>query len=132
MTGEQHTVQTQYGEATIKTYECDSCGNRVAYENTVEFSIGDRDGRACEHCEQNGPISFPERVREWALPKDGAVDNEWSVVPYTLLFPLFAPVLLIDGLHTDGDVFSSGYATALISTVVWCLVCALVLVVAPI
>ena len=43
----QHTVETVYGTATIDIYECDSCGNEVAYENTVKFTIGDREGRAC-------------------------------------------------------------------------------------
>jgi len=119
MSAESHTVQTQYGEATIETYECDSCGNRVAYENTVEFQIGSREGRACEHCESEGPVSFPERVRDWALPSDASVDNEWNVIPYLVFAPLFCPALLLSSFIGDSDQFSNGYAVGFITAIVW-------------
>lgn len=53
------TVQTAYGETTIEVVECDSCGAEVAKDDALEFTLGEREGRACEHCYDSGPISFP-------------------------------------------------------------------------
>jgi hypothetical protein len=115
---QSHTISTQYGEAEINVYECDSCGNTIAYENTVEFTLGDREGRACEHCAETGPISFPERVIEWSLPKDesGAPNNGLLVNLFGS--PLLLPLVTIGGF-IKSDQFAQGYATAIITVLAW-------------
>jgi hypothetical protein len=115
---EQHTVNTQYGETTIEVYECDSCGNVVAYENTVEFTLGNRSGRACEHCAENGPISFPERVVEWSLPANNTERYYNGLFLHLFASPLLLPLITIAGF-VNGDEFTQGYGTAIITVLVW-------------
>jgi hypothetical protein len=55
------TVETAYGDVEVDLAECDSCGNQVRVEDTVEFTIGDREGLACKYCRDEGPMSFPEK-----------------------------------------------------------------------
>lgn len=62
------TVETAYGSVDVELAECDSCGNRVRADKTVPFEIGDREGRACEHCRDEGPMSFPEEMGISASP----------------------------------------------------------------
>jgi len=117
---ETHTVDTVYGPAEIETYECDSCGNRVAYENTVGFTIGGSEGRACEHCEENGPISFPKRVVEFSWPKDQeSMGEEYGIVFNTVLAPLLFLFIIADAFTEERDAFAEGYATAIVSVLVW-------------
>ena len=114
----QKTVDTPYGETTIEVVECDSCGNTVSKNDTVEFTLGDRTGRACEHCYDNGPISFPERVTEWALPSDEINGTSHGLLFHIALYPLDAPIEIVAGFTGD-DEFAQGYATGIISTLVW-------------
>jgi len=124
---ESHTVSTQYGETTIDVYECDSCGNTVAHENTVKFTLGDREGRACEHCADTGPIGFLERIVNWSLPKrvvnwsfskDKEPDEESGVVLFIVLAPIVLPLATIVGFR-DGPPFIQGYAMAVLTLLVW-------------
>jgi len=115
---ESHTVSTQYGETTIDVYECDSCGNTVAHENTVEFTLGDREGRACEHCADTGPIGFPERVVNWSLPEDDETDEEAGVGLFVLFAPIILPLATVAGFR-GGTTFVQGYATAVLAFLVW-------------
>jgi len=117
---ESHTVSTQYGETTIDVYECDSCGNTVSHENTVGFTLGDREGRACEHCADTGPIGFPERVVNWSLPKDEESDEEPGVVLFIAFAPIVLPIAAIVGFR-DGPPFVQGYAMAVLTLLVWVL-----------
>ena len=112
---ETQNIETEYGTATIETYDCDSCGNTVAYENTVKFTIGETEGRACEYCEKNGPISFPKRALEFAWPSDGVFGLGWNIA---LAF-LILPVAVFYGFTDDATDFVEGYATAVISILVW-------------
>jgi hypothetical protein len=110
-----HTIETAYIEATIETYECDSCGNEVAYDETVEFTIGETEGRACSFCEENGPISFPRRVMEWSNP---------SYENYGLLFHVgfgfwILPLATVWGFAEDSHDFAEGYATAVVTILFW-------------
>lgn len=80
---ETKTAQTVYGDVEYETVECDSCNNEVMKEEAFRFLLFgeetlrqkidkyDRteykfendtliEGWACEHCHENGPISFPE------------------------------------------------------------------------
>lgn len=111
------TVQTEYGEATIETYDCDSCGNTVAYEETVEFTIGDREGRACSHCDDNGPISFPQNVREWSLPEDPD-DYAPPTLFSILIAPITLPIYCFLGLSED-HAFDQGVLLAVLAITAW-------------
>jgi len=62
MTTKTETIETQYGTVEVETVECDSCGQRIGKEEAHDFTIGDRDGYACAHCVDDGPISFPPSV----------------------------------------------------------------------
>jgi hypothetical protein len=117
---ETHTVETPYGPAEIETYECDSCGNTVAYENTVEFTIGDRTGRACSHCESEGPVSVPKKAIEWSVKHfDTEDDAEIAALGSILLAPLFLPMSIVVVLTGEGSKWAKGYATAIVSLLVW-------------
>lgn len=122
MSTETHTVQTAYGETEIETCECDSCGTRVAYDNTVPFRIGDTEGRACEHCEETGPISFPKRVVTWSLPADVHDDGErYGLWFHISLAPLLTPFVLMDGLTDtyDDNGFQQGVTTGMLMVLTW-------------
>lgn len=119
MTAQKESIKTPYGETTIETYDCDSCGNTVAYEDTVEFTIGDTEGRACEHCEENGPISFPRRVLEWEYPKNTNSKEDDGLIIHIVLAALFLPFLTIAGLTDKGSQFEKGYATAVLTFVTY-------------
>jgi len=116
MNKQTQTIQTAYGETTIETYECDSCGNTVPYDDTVEFVIGDREGRACEHCEANGPISVPAKVASISLPND--------TISIILWFPVFVPFMYGITLLENDD-YSNGFATAISAVLVWGIVACL-------
>ena len=112
---ETKAIETEYGTTEIEVVECDSCGNTVGKEEAKEFTIADREGWACEYCAENGPLSFPEKVREFALPSDGDGD--------TLFFILFSPALLpaitVTGLFTPDDKFAEGYAIASLTYIIY-------------
>lgn len=93
MTTRTETVETVYGDVEVSLVDCDSCGNPVRKRDAVEFSIGGRDGWACEHCEEEGPLSFPERVGLEEPP------FLW------LIFAVFAPLVFIlcIGFMADPD-----------------------------
>lgn len=109
------TVQTEYGEATIETYDCDSCGNTVAYEETVEFTIGDREGRACSHCDDNGPISFPQKV----VKQVWDVEEPWGEGFWISFFLPYLPTIafiLNDYTNETKHYYAAGFMRA---TFVW-------------
>ena len=123
---QKHTVQTEFGPTTVEAYECDSCGNTVAYENTVQFTIGNRDGRACNHCENEGPINFPERQikRVWDI------DEPWdTTLRFDFLFPYIAVLAF---LHSDAygdenrDYFAKGFMRATFIWFLWAIVAGVV------
>jgi len=53
------TAETVHGSVEYETVECASCGNETVVDDAKDFQIGDREGKACEHCYKEGPISFP-------------------------------------------------------------------------
>lgn len=53
-------AETAHGRIEYETVKCDSCGNEVLPDDTVDFKIGSREGVACEHCHEEGPLSFPD------------------------------------------------------------------------
>jgi len=107
----QKTVDTPYGETTIEVVECDSCGNTVSKDDTVEFTLGDREGRACEHCYDSGPVSFPEGV----LKKRDF--SRRLGISYILLFPIFLIPTLSGSIR--GDKKHSYVMLGIIATLVW-------------
>jgi len=114
----QKTVDTPYGETTIEVVECDSCGNTVSKDDTVEFTLGDRTGRACEHCYDSGPVSFPEKVIEWTYPSREVDGNTVTLPLHTMFYPIVAPVHIIYAFKHNNE-FVQGNATGIISTLVW-------------
>ena len=125
MTKETQTVETVYGTATIETYECDSCSNVVPYEETVEFRIGEREGRACVHCEAEGPVSWPRKVLEFRIPglpfedDDGELANLESVGIFIAMAPLLMPIGVLRSFTVDTGEFAKGVAYATIAMLFW-------------
>ena len=114
------TTTTAHGEVQYKVVECDSCGANIMEGDEYEFTIGDRNGVACEHCVNEGPASFPEKTYEWSINNlswDGKVD----FLVILLLFPLLVPVSLIIAPTNSADDWDKGYATACFSAVLWAL-----------
>lgn len=107
----QKTVDTPYGETTIEVVECDSCGNTVSKDDTVEFTLGDRTGRACKHCYDEGPVSFPERV----LDKENFSLKDMMIC--ILLFPIFLIPILFFSLERDEE--NLLIMTGILTTLVW-------------
>ena len=115
---ESYVVETVYGDYEIETYECDSCGNVVAYEHTVPFTIGDTEGRACEHCEENGPISFPKRVVE---DMNLFTNADMHLLGFVSLAPILIPACTIIGFVEDEPCLE-GIAATTVAMVFWAVV----------
>jgi len=94
MSSTTETVQTPYGDVEVELVDCDSCGNTVREEDTVEFEIGARTGVACEHCRDEGPVSFPER--------HSFDPNAAMVVVFAVFSPLLA-VISVPVMEREGD-----------------------------
>ena len=114
-------VSTEYGTTTIQITDCDSCGNTVTKDETVAFTIGDRSGRACEYCANNGPISFPERVVEWSLPKDAYGNTGPAIAFFIILAPVLFIAIFFDGMFTEKktNYFADGYIYGVIAVLLW-------------
>ena len=119
------TVETRYGAVEIETVECASCEETVAREDAHPFRIGDggdvREGHACPICADEGPASYPERVREWALPTDESGDFENGLTFHVAIAPLALLIETLEGFRSDSDQFAQGYATAVVTLLGWAL-----------
>jgi len=87
------TIQTAYGDVEIETVDCDSCGQTIGKDDANEFTLSDREGHACDHCVDNGPISFPPTVDFNVEP----AEEYWLGV---LLWPAGMIFISMD-YHTD-------------------------------
>jgi hypothetical protein len=118
----EKTIPTEYGETTIEVVECSSCGAEVAKTDAEQFTLGNHSGWACEHCTETGPVSFPERAREFGLgphPYGGSVVWDVMFFPGTAgLTVLFASFVPIDPNDTE-DMWLQGYAVAIYGMLVW-------------
>jgi len=123
------TVETRYGAVEIETVECASCEETVAKEDAHPFSIehpvgsvrgGEwKEGYACPICADEGPASYPERVRGWALPTDESGDYENGPAFFIATAPLLLPLATAIGCTEDSTQFTDGYAMAVITILVW-------------
>jgi len=120
---ETKTVETEYGTAEIEIVECDSCGNTVGKEQAKRFAIGEKvpnprindaevNGWACEYCMAEGPLSFPQQVSEWALPKEEQDDYTYGITFHIILAVVVIPFETINGFQSDSGKFTKGYAIA--------------------
>lgn len=112
-------VSTEYGTTTIEITDCDSCGNTVAKDEAVEFTIGDRSGHACEYCANNGPINFPERVIEFSLPSENGESGIVWLVLAVILAPIFATPIFADSILENEDYFADGYVFGVLAVLLW-------------
>jgi hypothetical protein len=87
------TVQTAYGETEIEVVECDSCGTTISTEQAREFTLGDREGHACEHCVDEGPISFPSRYGPLNMGKT----DEGGFLRFLFWAPVVIPLTMMLG-----------------------------------
>jgi len=116
MSGTQtEAVETVYGSVNVETVTCDSCGETMLKDDANDFSIGDREGHACDYCVREGPISFPERVREYALPRD----EDGIFWMYVITAPALCLIVVSQALFTDVGEFDSGYFIAIVSVIIW-------------
>ena len=119
------TVETVYGSVEVDTVECESCGETILREDGYRFGMSTNphkkindskyNGYACEHCASVGPASFPERLREYALPR-GENGLFWG---YVITAPALCPIVVSEALFTDVDEFYSGYFIAIVSVILW-------------
>jgi len=108
------TAETVHGSIEYQTIECDSCGNETVVDDAKDFQIGDREGKACEHCYQNGPISFPEKVKNKA--RDRITQGDGDMTFGVLAFPLTAFIFIIMANRQD---WQRGYALASLGAILW-------------
>lgn len=121
---ETKTVPSQYGEATIQVVECDSCGVEVAVDDAFEFELSKknakvREGWACSHCVEEGPMSFPDRYVDEIVDYRGTL---WfNVIAYPIVLVL-SSVMRIGPLSEKEDkwgIWEHAYVTALRITLLW-------------
>jgi len=113
-------ISTEYGTTTIQITDCDSCGNTVAKDEAVEFTIGDRSGHACEYCANNGPISFPEKVVEWSLPTDKYGNTGPAIFVFIMFAPFFFILIFFDAISVDKETpHFDGYVYGVLAVLLW-------------
>ena len=110
---ETQEVQTRFGEVQIETVECDSCENTIAKEDAHEFTLGDREGHACSHCVDDGPISFPPSV-DIAIKGHSA---EMTLTPIAV-WPLFMIPTLATTIFDDNEP-AKEFTVGSIATFIW-------------
>ena len=113
MTTKTETIETQYGTVEVETVECDSCGQRIGKEEAHDFTIGDRDGYACSHCVDNGPISFPPSVD--VSVKGRPVEMFYSFI---LLYPLFMLPTIAEVLFGSSEAAKEFFVGS-VGAIVW-------------
>lgn len=101
------TETTTHGEVEYEVVECDSCGNDVMTDEALDFQIGDREGKACSHCVEVGPIDFPHPN---VPPKD------WLILA-TISWPLTVVAALTTNNWREGD--SQFFLAATIGCLIW-------------
>lgn len=144
----KRTYETPFGTQDLETVECDSCGNECLAENAHTFvagnayhtdSLGSSMGRggveavvfkksknpsigvACPLCFEEGPISFPGRVREWALGfgNDDQGDSFWHFLGLAwFYFPIMAFHMVTESDESTPD-FATGVGFAVWSLLIW-------------
>ena len=87
------TVQTTYGDVEVEVVECDSCGNTISKDEAREFTLGNREGHACEHCVDEGPISFPSKYGSLDMGKT----DEGRFPRFLFWAPVDIPLVMIFG-----------------------------------
>lgn len=123
MTTKTKTVQTEYGDVEIDIVKCDSCGIDVRKDEAKYFKIGDRHGYACELCERNGPVSFPEATVNGS---DGVDLFLIATYPAGILAGVI--FLLTRGTPELNDT-GGGFMSAVLGTILWtCIVIGLAVV----
>lgn len=122
---ETKTIQTQYGDVSIDTVECDSCGNTIAKRDAHRFAIhngvpnprfndADRSGYACDYCASEGPISFPNRAKKRLKILAEDMDFVFGV----LMWPLSSLIIIADA----DEGWQRGFAMASYGAWVWIIV----------
>lgn len=124
---ETKKVETEFGTAEIEVVECDSCGNKVGKEEAKRFAIGERvpnprindaevNGWACEYCLDNGPLSFPQKVRNWTFPTEEKSSSDSDGLTFFIPFAfLMLPIGTIAGFNENENQFVKGYSVASIT-----------------
>jgi len=118
------TIHTAYGDVEVETVECSSCGEKIAKDDAKDFTIGSRSGYACSYCEKNGPISFPERVKQSVL---STLDNRVGYMVFILLWPLVGFMWILDS--PENETWGQGVAEASFAGLVWLVAVSLILLV---
>jgi hypothetical protein len=138
-------AETPHGAIEYETVECTSCGNECLPEEAKDFVTGDGlrntsvgarnrkalvfyldddpvQGIACPHCHDEGPMSFPERAREWALHGFGEDHTGASFWFAFALGPVLVPLIALLFLTEDNDNIHSeavGFAHATWIIALW-------------
>lgn len=94
------TVHTEYGDTEIEIVDCDSCNNTIAKEEALSFSIGNKEGWACPHCYEEGPVSFPKKIKEWSIGF-GKDKNGGSFISFFTFFPFYVFFGMVLSLFDD-------------------------------
>lgn len=130
------TIESIHGPVEVEVVDCDSCGTTVRADATVPFTLGDREGVACENCYDDGPISFPDWRWTELIPtfhgmgtdEDG--NDAWFLIG---MFPLAAIIAAIVILFEDNDDIKAGaigFAWACWGMILWGLLLAAVVMLA--
>ncbi|AGM11133.1 hypothetical protein M196_gp41 [Halorubrum tailed virus 4] len=93
------TVQTAYGDVDVEVVECDSCGNTIGKDEAREFTLGNREGHACEHCVGEGPISFPSKYGSF----DMGESSDGRFLNFLVWAPVVIPLLMMFGPFENDD-----------------------------
>jgi len=87
---ETRQAATVHGEVEYEVVECDSCGAEIPADEANDFTIGDREGVACDLCVEEGPSGFPTSDRQGEF-------NIFGVV----FWPLLAS-MAVEDIDSDG------------------------------
>jgi len=112
MTTETETIETQYGTVEVETVTCDSCGQRIGKEEAHDFTIGDREGYACDHCVDDGPISFPPSV-------DFNVEPAKDIFLGVVMWPILSTMSIPSFIAGSDNKRANEYAVSSLGALLW-------------
>lgn len=114
------TAHTAHGQVEYEVVECDSCGTNVLPDETVVFTIGDREGVACKMCEDSGPVSLPKQTIDMmpSVPEHYKTGKIYGLTFYILSAVIVVPITILAGL-TGGEEFDQGFAAGVVTILVY-------------
>jgi len=115
-------TKTELRTVEVEVQDCDSCGNEAPVEEMAPFTIGEREGVACPHCVDEGPVEFPSRTVKSTIRALAQGENDKDVAEdlfLAVIFPVSTPIALLMALNGELNNRGFGYLSGVLGALLW-------------